>query len=138
MSKQQHVDARLDGYQGPFFPEAIEELQLVIDNSSSLNGLSLAVIMQTMPDFISMEHRPTTQDGYRWFWSLRFQQDESIVMVMLPRYQDWSQRDGSQADRSIAVHTTGEYEEEAASSLLERLMLGIIDSMTSKVMLPTN
>lgn len=125
VSKQQHTDARLEGYQGPFFPPQVETLAETIGRYGNVNGALLEEAAEKMGGFVGKE-RARTSDGYAWFWALIFVTADDIVVVLLPWAQDWDGTDGTTADRSIAVHS-GEGSQSAMTAVLDRFIEAFVD-----------
>ena len=121
MSKQQHHDALLPGYHGPFFPPSVDHLRETIDANDSCNGEWLGAVARTVNGHISRDNA-TTSDDYSWFWGLHFGPPNAEVVVLVPWAQDWGKKDDTQADRSIAVYTRG-VDEATADRVLQEYII---------------
>lgn len=124
MSRQQHDQALMDGWDGPVFPEGINDLNSAYD-AKFLCVDSICPILQMVDGFQgfrSMELRVTTADGYQWFWTADFAVGpELIVRMALPWAKDQS-AEGSRADRSVALYSRGgTVTEEQFRSLIEAI-----------------
>lgn len=120
MSTRQHHDALLDGYRPPIFPPACAALRALYDSTRVVNGAWLEAIAEHIPGFLKCE-RLTTSDRYAWFWAMGFRVAHGTMRVLIPWSQDWAEKDGTKADRSIAVYLADVSEEDAAA-VLEQLV----------------
>jgi hypothetical protein len=109
------IRAELAEYGEPTFPEGIDRLNDAFEArraaQQDLNGAVLERVGTKVFGFSRM-FRPTTADDYTWFWALEFARGDGRIIVCFPWAQDWNKRDGSQADRSIAVYARGASGEE--------------------------
>jgi hypothetical protein len=119
VSNKKHTDAILAGYDGPFFPASVDDLRKQLDEVGRYNGDWLKKAGDTIDGFVGEVDRPTTSDGYVWFWSLEFSCGSGKVTVLIPWSQDWEQSDGTQGDRGIAVHTKNTDEATANEVVLQ-------------------
>jgi hypothetical protein len=103
VSNIQCKDARLWHYSGPFFPDAIADLNVALD-ARSHNAIDFVEAADTVEGYLGYE-RPKTSDGYSWFWALVFAVDGGLTLIAIPWAQDWERADGSRCDRSAAVYT---------------------------------
>jgi hypothetical protein len=71
--------------------------------------------------------RPITNDGYSWFWALYFHWIFGEIAILFPWSQDWDKADGSQSDRSIAVHTKGLVPQWAVDRVIHKLTKAILE-----------
>jgi len=106
MSNQQHPNARLDGWEGPFFPANLDELHAQLDIGNQSGGWLFSVL-HTLPGFVQGQSVVTTDD-YAWFYAAHFAFHGGDVLVLIPWSQDWDKADGTQRDRSAAVHIRAE------------------------------
>jgi hypothetical protein len=78
--------------------------------SGSFNRLDLMDVAVRVPNFIpECDVMPrTTEDRYYWFAHMCFRVGAGETLVLFPWAQDFSRKNGSPADRPIAVLTKGE------------------------------
>lgn len=120
MSGKQHVDAKLKGYSYPIFPFGIGRLNEFF-NWSSNNGSKLDKIGKSVGSYIG-QSRPTSSDGYCWFWALKFRLPAGKrVLVAFPWLTDRGESNNLRLDRSIAVYTYGNVSTEEIDTLIEKL-----------------
>jgi len=101
------VRATLLGYE-QVFPKGLDTLNEASDESYISNGSDLETDLgRHIEGFLKMG-RPTTEDGYCWFWGLKFEAEKGLVNVLFPWAQDWDKNDGSPKDRSISIYKKGE------------------------------
>lgn len=105
MSNKKHVDAYLEGYDGPFFPASVDDLRKKLDQVAGCSGSWLHRAAKIVDGYVEGFDRPTTSDGYCWFWSMEFARGSGSVVILIPWSQDWDGADGTQSDRGIAVYT---------------------------------
>lgn len=112
MSKQ-YTDAKLDGWDGPYFPKAIEALTdaKYAHHEFSANGASLEEIGKQIPGYVG-ETWPETSDGYGWFWALEWKLDSGSIQLLFP----WAVEQLGKLDRSIAAYTMGSISTEVLES----------------------
>src|SRR3989338_932579 len=96
---RQLIDTKLLAHEGPI-PVPTNKLQDMIEGS---NRIRIERVARRMPGFYDCT-RPETKDGYVWFWGLWFTTAGRKVAVLIPWFQDWEKKDGSQADRAVAVY----------------------------------
>lgn|GEM_PF-2446712 len=105
---RQLVDTKFPEYEGPVSVTATATFQDVLEKYGGFNGGTLMAAGQKVSGFTSLGHMPLTEDGYTWFWGGNFQTASGgKIAVLIPWSQDWNRRDGSQADRAVAVYTNG-------------------------------
>jgi hypothetical protein len=112
------IRTALKGYEGPL-PVDTNRLRDTLD-LGSFSGDLLNQAYQKVPGHIR-QFRPRTDDGYSWFWALLFRVGGGEVAILIPWSQDWAKKDGSQADRAIAVYTSGTVQEGEVAELLTKL-----------------
>lgn len=100
MSQTRHRSARLSGFSGPYFPF---ELDALTNGLEGMNGVELGQLGERVPGFLGLD-RPTTSDGYFWFWAFNISVGSGRVAVLVPWRQDDS-TDPWSPDRSMAVYT---------------------------------
>ena len=100
MSERRHKRAFL-GSLAPRF-QGIHELNVAYD-SAAMNGADLETIGRAIRGF-EQRTKPTTSDGYYWFWALVFRRKRKKVIVAFPWKQVWRMGDGAQSVRSIALY----------------------------------
>ncbi|MFA5993433.1 MAG: hypothetical protein WC823_00575 [Parcubacteria group bacterium] len=121
MSRSLVKDASLKGFDGPI-DVSTDRLQ---DSLKGSNGERLESVCRTIPGHIK-QFRPITSDGYTWFWAYSFRTNSGVVAVLIPWYQDWDKKDGSQADRAVAVYTQGATKAEV-EEILEQFSAACLD-----------
>lgn len=130
MSKAQHTEAQLGGFEGPFFPGSIHTLHHLLDEVRVWDERWLDKAGAAITGYQGMGSGTVTTDGYDWYRSLYFNSAGGRVVVLVPWAQDWDKADDSQADRSPAVHTRGVTESEA-EALLKVLVTAIQNQATA-------
>jgi hypothetical protein len=135
MSKARVDLAKLDGYDGPFFPKWTEELTQCISvtfaESEILQALPSMPKSLTKEDiivptskFLYMMPDIRTSDGYSWQYVLYFRsQGGNTFAIALPYINDFEMEDGVMSDRSAACYTRGSVPEEELTTTLYLLTL---------------
>ena len=85
------------------YPVPLQPLNLALTSLVGYNGSVLYEACKPLLFYVGQD-RPTTSDGYTWFWSQNFHTPSGTVRVCIPWSQDWARRDGSSMDRSAAVY----------------------------------
>lgn len=119
MSLQQHGDAALAGWDGPYHPVLVSNLvaTFMARPQGERNGSSLKAAVQGVPGFLRMFRPERARDGYVWFWAFEFEVYGGKVLVALP----WG--DNSTLDRSPAVYTQGLHVNiETANAIVARVI----------------
>lgn len=106
MSKAKVAEACLGGFGAPLFPSTIDLLNTTLGERYGLDGFVLKEVGDMVEGFVG-KWRPTTTDGYTWFWALTFTRGGGTIVVCFPYARDGERRDGSPADRSAAVYAVG-------------------------------
>lgn len=119
---KEEVQTRLRKWQGPIFPQEVEELNILF-NKTRVGGERLQELVFAMDNFMGSNLKPKTSDGYEWFWALYFRTENGKVAVLFPWKNDTEEKDGFVLDRSIAVHGQGEKYQYEAIAILERIQL---------------
>lgn len=100
------VQEVLEGFDGPFYPENIDDLNDVFASYNYCGSL-LSETGKKIEGFKKLLHRQVTlgsnRVGYSWFWGLEFNFGGNKIVVLFPWVQDWNKTDGIQLDRSIAM-----------------------------------
>jgi hypothetical protein len=120
MSNQRVENALLEGFSPPIFPGNLRALRKTMESTCTTNGLSLETVGKRIKGFVRMD-RPTTSDGYTWFWGLNFICGETNIAILIPWWQDFNHPNGDTSDRSIAVYTKGKEDEDEVTSLIAQL-----------------
>jgi len=126
MSRKQHPDTRLKGWDGPFYPPLIVKLHDVLA-SSSANGKDLNLACQEIRDFVGLYLGGPCRasDGYVWYRlaEYKFAGDRG-VRVGFPWWQDWQGGNETTADRSPALYLQGglKMTDKAVTDLLSELV----------------
>ena len=109
MSMKRHTKAELRMYDGPLFSAATDELNELLALNDRAFGPFLEYVAQKTPFYQSSlraKIRPRTSDGYQWLQVLPFSTggEKGHVVILFPHLNDRRHRDGTVADRSIAVY----------------------------------
>lgn len=112
MSFEQRPSARHEGWDGPFYPPGLEQL-----NSIHQAGTLTPEAMEEMKQKARVVSwigriRPTTSDGYQWWTGHLFLMAEGYVAVFFPPRE---------SDESIAVYRQGPVPDETVQRLLQRI-----------------
>jgi hypothetical protein len=114
MSLEQVAEAELAGYGSPIYPEAMAQLALAFVSRSriGLNRAQLERAARSIHGSVEMrDDQPInnmTQDGYRWFGILEFEElGAAKIAIAFPMLRDWEAGDDSRFDRSPAAYITG-------------------------------
>jgi len=116
---RQLVQTSLPGYEGPVAVNA-KELQDTIDRIPGF-GFEILKVAARQAKPLRRIFRPTTDDGYAWFWGVEFNLHYGAVAILIPWSQDWNKTDGSGADRSIAAYVKGDVGSTEIRDLIYRL-----------------
>jgi len=114
---REFIETRLTGYDGPVHVST-SAFQDSLKGRVN-NGLFYEKACERVPGFIG-ELRPTTEDGYFWFWGYHFTTRTGEVAVLIPWSSDSERRDGDRSDRAVAVYTKGVVFEEEIAAILQR------------------
>jgi hypothetical protein len=109
----------LEGYK-QVFPSLLNALNERYAKGD-LSGASLEKRVEQIEGFAGIG-RPTTEDGYCWFWGLYFVTKGVKVAILFPWAQDCARLDGSQADRSIAFYVTGDVDPKEVKAIAENIL----------------
>lgn len=128
MCLAEHPQAKLPGFDGPYYPKGLAPLVAVLAGCrGTLNRNTIARCSQGVPGFAS-ELRPKTRDGYVWFSCVEIRvARQGMVAVALPWSQDWGCADGVQCDRSPAVYTWGPL----GTSVLNGIIAQLADALAA-------
>jgi hypothetical protein len=90
-----------------------------------VNGFDLEVIGKKLGGFTGVD-RPTSSDGYGWFWSMNFKESallrkDAELKILIPWAQDWAKVDGLQSDRPIAVMARGRIDISEAQEVVDSI-----------------
>lgn len=90
----------------------LDGLNVVYRQAGSASGSLLRTLCRGISGFCDLvgppdATRPCTDDGYVWFWGLRFCLGDSQLLVLMPWKQNWEVVDGPGLDRSIAACVRG-------------------------------
>lgn len=127
MGFSKHPDARLDGWEGPAYPEPfIQELGDALRELDGLNGADLKAFGRLVPGYVEAQDNVVTGDGYRWFWMLEFNlrgSNGGQVRIAVPGMST----PPDQWDRSLAVYTKGGVSEKAYATIVV-IMTGLVQT----------
>lgn len=124
MSLKKHTDAFLRGYNKPEFPAVAGMLQKVLREKGAVTGVTLEGACKTVEGFVELD-RPSTSDGYVWFWALNFRTNDGKVAILVPWAQDWDQTDGALSDRALAIYTSGNVSDVKVESIVTKVIDGV-------------
>jgi hypothetical protein len=100
-------------------------LEKAVDKAT-LNGSTLEAIGKKINGFKSMD-RPTSNDGYVWFWSMNFKKaagpdsEISEIAVLFPWAQNWKKAEGLRLDRPMAVMAKGGMDSSEAQKIVDKV-----------------
>lgn len=116
--KVKKVETSLVDYDGPIFPEEINDLNNILKAvlNVTIPAPNLMTLGETIEGFRKADE-PTTEDGYTWFVGLYFKTKKGEIAVLFPNY------DRKQLGRSTAIYRQGEVNLLEAGVLLERIQL---------------
>lgn len=121
MHTEVHSDARLDGWEGPMFPDCVE-LMAELGGPKDFTAVWLNQVCQDIEGFQSHQMIETS-DHYRWYWSGEFKCGGGEVIIAIPWEQDFSHR-ADPADRAPAVYAHG-VSEEMADEVVRRVISAV-------------
>lgn len=116
MEFKRHEDAKLTGYQGPFFPDKIDQL----NNACDLHGWydeTILKIAQSLSMPGTTTGMLTTSDQYTWADSIILDFEEGKVSILIPFL-----RDLEGLDRSIAFYAKGNIIPEQIDAVLNDIL----------------
>ena len=112
-------NAELKGYEGPFYPEGIDELNHLYRHDGHWNGKALGRAARLIPGYVRKEAGVRTSDGYVWFWALEFRNGNGgIIRILCPWSKKRVDQKLSKPDCSIAVYTRGEVGQDEVEHIL--------------------
>lgn len=121
------INARLEDWQGPFFPPELEEAERAYGKNVRIMGDCLYWEMGIgfANFFMGIVKMPVTSDGYTWFRALRFKgYPDGEAIVLFPDTSRAGLTVGDKMDRAIAIYTKGNIDEpylrELSNALKER------------------
>jgi len=125
MNYTRALEARLDGFDGPIFPDSVDKFMAAQDAWDMHNNYSMTKIAKAIPGFKGGTVY-LTSDGYYWYFGLHFVSQDSEMVILLPEFGDLNeQTNRMERVRSVAVYLSGEFDYE---SILTQLIEGIINS----------
>lgn len=86
--------AYLSGYEGPFFPPAIDDLNSILAKNPKIAKRHLLLTAMLLKGF-ECKPVPVTSDGYEWLIGLFFKVKEDHIVILIPQFK---------ANRSIAIY----------------------------------
>ena len=89
-------------YDGPV-AVSTQGLQDVLNHAETSTRPFFEKACENIPGYLE-SFSPTTEDGYGWFLGCRFKTNTGEIAVLIPRTEVGEKRDGSPADRSVAVY----------------------------------
>jgi hypothetical protein len=122
LSIHKESKAFLEGYEGPTYPTAIDDLNAIYyaiwDEKSGLKKILWIIkeVVGSIECFQERIHALLTHDKHIWLEGLRFLTSSGEVMVLLPRPRNWLRR-------SIAIYTKGIVSADEITTLIERVEL---------------
>lgn len=117
-----NIRAALAGYDGPFFPERIDELNDLYGRNAGWSGEVLKSAARFVAGYQSQTSGTQTDDGYLWFWDIWFKNGESVIRLLFPWSDARIADERSEPHRSIAVYTKGELEPHAIECIISMLI----------------
>jgi hypothetical protein len=126
MSNERHASAHLAGHDGPYFV-LTDELRTAFDTLEDRTGSTLGQLGRLIAGFARLEQEPKTNDDYVWFWSPRFRTPYGEMVILIPWSTDPENRDGTRADRSCAIYTTGLVSEFMMRVIMRQFIRAITD-----------
>ncbi len=108
MSNARVADATIKGLHGPYF-DGLEPIQrLFRKHPERINGTLIETFEEQWRGNDDVEpFLPVTTDGYEWESAAAFRFYNRHVQLLFPRMQDEHLRDGTFADRHVALYYQG-------------------------------
>jgi hypothetical protein len=119
MSLQQHTEALLEGYVGPYFPLVVDELHKTLNATKIEDEERLKAVAERVDSYTEAT-RPTTSDGYAQSLALHFQRGtRKEIVILLPLAQDGKKENNYPSDRSIAIYVLGRRSQRVVDAVVE-------------------
>jgi hypothetical protein len=130
VSREQRLDALLEGWGEPAFPTEMLELDRALAAAGrrvayGLSGGFLNGCAGPIRGFVQGLSFPQTSDGYCWFWGLEWALPAGRVRLLIPMRVDKGRQDGSSSDRSPALYTQGVENIDSAIALIRQFIENI-------------
>jgi hypothetical protein len=117
VSNKKFFDAKLDGYSGPFFPEALSRIQKRYGyHPERISDMFLDDVAdqlhdgKTHPLPMTSDVDPNNRQNSPWFMSISFVRHERTWQVSFPAPSDTQKRNDTCASRHVAVYVWGNEE----------------------------
>ena len=120
MSNENKAEAKLKGYEGPYFNDPVitgkhrglSRVQKRLGyHPERFNQMLLDQVAKALPGGYVVMY-PKTCDGYRWIGAIRFASDGKRFKVLIPMLHDSDMRDDTYADRHAALYSMAASTEE--------------------------
>jgi hypothetical protein len=122
-----------DKYEGPFFPEMIDELNEIYQSNGRIyfSPKELAIAGEKIHKGYVLWSGIVTEDGYFWHCGLHFETPEGEVLILLPN-RKWEDESYGFPPRSIAVHTKGTVGREEINRILTKFKRVLLEEREKK------
>jgi hypothetical protein len=142
MSNIQMKEARLTGFEGPFFPASLQALQADYGRPGSpIDGLLLDQFTGFFDRRTQMYviPNPLTSDGYQWYRAILIGETSRAIVVLFPTTTDRTRADGTTTDRHVALYICGAKKPtdgEQVAQLLHNLITEVVKNPEVLVPMP--
>lgn len=108
MSNARVTDATIKGLHGPYF-DGLEPIQrLFRKHPERINKTLVETFEEQWQSHEDLESLPPmTSDGYMWEYGVMFRFENRHVQILFPKMEDEHHRDGTFADRHVALYYQG-------------------------------
>jgi len=121
------INAELKGFDGPIASDGTRALHDILDVFHA-SGSILEKVCSQIGGYLK-QSRPITGD-YEWFWAQHFALTSGEMAVLIPWFLDHERKDGSHADRAVAVYFSGNAKTSEIEAILQKLVAGLKKLMT--------
>lgn len=113
MSNEKVEDARLEGYEGPFFPPSLEEIQRRYSHHPQrFNDLFFGDLADRLHSGTVTKHPVTSDEPNHaqspWDYGVSFVRHGAEYQILFPRLMDHRRLDGTYSTRHVAAYVKGE------------------------------
>jgi hypothetical protein len=123
MSIKKMTEAKLDGWEGPFFPKSLTALHETPLTSCGITTVEFFEACESAEGFTEANENLSTSDGYVWPLQLVFTlASGSALCVLVPDLNDEREEGGYSTDRHLALYFKGSVPSVAADEVLDELV----------------
>lgn len=120
---RRNLNARVEGYDGPHFPDVVDELNELVERAN-IHGGTLKRVVEEMGGKLDLF--PVTSDRYTWYRGATIPKCAKSIMILFPWRQNFDGGPDNQRDYSVGIYVQG-------IKIHHPVVVGVLNTLVSRL-----